>query len=197
MNINNFKEIDKEINNNKIGNIVSNFLKEVSNALKNENKLIGIEEGDINIIYGMHDAKITLLNPKTGKEQEIYVATSETNKKEWQEKGIKDDNIYKTDKDTFYKWNFGTKLIYENGKLNIYNGEIDIKNDDAWYKLDDLYASMKADENKEFIVKEVTNDKVIFNYKDGGGFISRPKELYPNFKVGDTVKKVNDRFVII
>jgi hypothetical protein len=81
------------------------------------------------------------------------------------------------------------------GTYEIYNGEIDIKDTDAWYKLDNLYGALRDDENKNFIVKEITDKKIYLTYEDGGGHISRYREAYPNLEVGDIVKKVNGKFI--
>ena len=142
----------------------------------------------------MKDEKITLLNIENGKEFDIYISTSENILNSLHEQDIY-SNIYEMNKNDFYNLDLGSKLIMKNGNYEIYNGEIDIKDDEAWYKLNELYGNLRDDENKIFVVKDVTDRKVYLTYGDGGGFISRYKEAYPDFKVGDLVKRVNGKFI--
>ena len=93
MDIGNFKELVKGVTNNyTFSNMVSNFIKELSKALEKSSNNIEIKEGDINIVYGIFEEKVTLLNPETGKEQEIYISTSDEVKNKLQNKGIYDKN---------------------------------------------------------------------------------------------------------
>ena len=76
-----------------------------------------------------------------------------------------------------------------------YNGEIDIKSDDAWYKLDDLYGVLRDNENTNFVVQKITDDKIYLTHENGSGSIYTYKELYPDFCVGDIVKRVNGKYI--
>ena len=222
MNIGDFnsRKIDKKnLDNNQRNNSIPNFIKELSNTLKNiednkvkeridnlekEVKVIRqsikeinnnkkVEEGDVCVIYGLDDKKITLLNIENGKEFDIHISISDDSLYNLQEEG--NNNMYKIKKNDLYNLDLGTKLKFMDGKYEIYNGEIDIKDDEVWYKLDELYSNLRDDENKNFIVKDITDEKVYLTYEDGGGFISRYRKIYPDFQIGDKVIKVNGKFV--
>ena len=222
MNIGDFnsRKIDKKnLDNNQRNNSIPNFIKELSNTLKNieDNKVKEridnlekevkeirqsikeinnnkkVEEGDVCVIYGLDDKKITLLNIENGKEFDIHISISDDSLYNLQEEG--NNNMYKIKKNDLYNLDLGTKLKFMDGKYEIYNGEIDIKDDEVWYKLDELYSNLRDDENKNFIVKDITDEKVYLTYEDGGGFISRYRKIYPDFQIGDKVIKVNGKFV--
>ena len=91
MNLEDFKNLGKELSKNKtFDNMVSSFMKELSNALEKSNKtqsnisnsinLNNIEEGEVNFVYGLRDENIVLLNPDTGEQKNIYIVTSNQEK---------------------------------------------------------------------------------------------------------------------
>lgn len=187
----------KGIFNNTFNNRVISFIKELSKALERASKRINrvdFKEGDTNIVFGLNDEKVTLLSPETGEEKEIYISISKDVTNKLHRKGIY-DNIYEMDKNEFYKWDFGTKVIMKNGNFEIYDGKIDIKDDDAWYKIQDMEAGLKRTENTNYIVKNMSDDKVYMTHENGSGYIYVYKELYPDLQIGDTVKKINGKYI--
>ena len=210
----NLGELGKNILNNKeVNNLLSDFIKELTKALnKNEeksntnsieefekklnqvkenrqeiNNSKEISENDICVVYGMKDNKLTLINIENGKEFDIYLTTSQEDRKELEEKDI--NNICQMNKNDFYNIDLGSKLIVKNNKFEIYNGELNIKDQEAFNKLDEMYSAIKEDENKNFIVTEITDEKIYLTYENGEGNISIYKELYPELKIGDIGKK--------
>lgn len=165
-------------------------IKQNLHEINNDKK---VEDGDICVVYGMQDEKIILLNTENGKEFDIYVSTSDEIKDNLKKQEVY-SNIHEISKKNLYNLDLGSKLIMKDGKFEVYDGEINVKDDDAWYKLDELYGNLRDDENKKFIVKDVTDEKVYLTYEDGGGYISRYKESYPYFKPGDIVKRINGKF---
>ena len=173
---------------NETKNFVSSFVNELAKALDKGNNM------NIGVVYGLDNEKITLLNPENGKEEDIYIYTTENELEKLHNHGIY-ENIYKMNKLDFYNLYSGQKVQLNGDKCELYNGEIDIKNDDAWYKLDDLYGVLRDNENTNFVVQKITGDKIYLTHKNGSGSIYTYKELYPDFCVGDIVKRVNGKYI--
>ena len=143
---------------NETKNFVSSFVNELAKALDKGNNM------NIGVVYGLDNEKITLLNPENGKEEDIYIYTTENELEKLHNHGIY-ENIYKMNKLDFYNLYSGQKVQLNGDKCELYNGEIDIKSDDAWYKLDDLYGVLRDNENTNFVVQKITDDKIyLTNY---------------------------------
>ena len=204
MNLEDFKNLGKELSKNKtFDNMVSSFMKELSNALEKSNKtqsnisnsinLNNIEEAEVNFVYGLRDENIVLLNPDTGEQKNIYIVTSNQEKETLNSKGIY-DNIYEMDKNTFHNLDFGDKLIMKKGKFEIYNGEVEIKDDKTWFILDDMNGQRKKYDNTNFVVKEDLGEKLLLTHENGKGHIYIYKDVYPDFKVNDILTRVDGKY---
>ena len=204
MNLEDFKNLGKELSKNKtFDNMVFSFMKELSNALEKSNKtqsnisnsinLNNIEEAEVNFVYGLRDENIVLLNPDTGEQKNIYIATSNQEKETLNSKGIY-DNIYEMDKNTFHNLDFGDKLIMKKGKFEIYNGEVEIKDDKTWFILDDMNGQRKKYDNTNFVVKEDLGEKLLLTHENGKGHIYIYKDVYPDFKVNDILTRVDGKY---
>ena len=137
---------------------------------------------------------LVYINAENGKEEDIYIYTTENELEKLHNHGIY-ENIYKMNKLDFYNLYSGQKVQLNGDKCELYNGEIDIKSDDAWYKLDDLYGVLRDNENTNFVVQKITDDKIYLTHENGSGSIYTYKELYPDFNVGDIVKRVNGKYI--
>lgn len=204
MNLDNFKNLGKELSKNKtFDNMISSFMKELSNALEkstktqsninNSENLNNFKDGEVNFVYGLRDKNIVLLNPDTGEQKNIYIATSNQEKETLNAKGIY-DNIYEMDKNTFHNLDFGDKLIMKNGNFEIYNGEVEIKDDKTWFILDDMNGQRKKYDNTNFVVKEDQGEKLLLTHENGKGHIYIYKDVYPDFKVNDIITRVDGKY---
>ena len=187
MNLENFN-LGKFIFSNETKNFISNFINELAKTLNKERNM------NIGVVYGLENEKITLLNPENGKEEDVYIYTSNETLEKLHNQGIY-ENIYKMNKLDFYNIYSGQKVQLNGDKCELYNGEIDVKSDEAWYKLDDLYGVLRDNENTNFIVQKITDDKIYLTHENGSGSIYTYKELYPDFNVGDIVKRVNGKYI--
>ena len=204
MNLEDFKNLGKDLSKNKtFDNMITSFMKELSNALQKSNSTKDIihnneisnnfEDGEVNFIYGLRDENVVLLNPNTGEQKNIYIATSNEEKDALNSKGIY-DNIYEMDKNTFHNLDFGDKLIMKNGNFEIYNGEVEIKDDKTWFILDDMNSQRKKYDNTNFIVKEDQGEKFLLTHENGKGHIYIYKDIYPDFEVNDIVTRIDGKY---
>lgn len=171
----------KDIEPKKANNFISNFINELSKALeKNTSSDIttsmSLQEGCIYVVQDFNDEQFSLVNASNGEECTI------------------DSNILQLSKNDFYSLDLGSNLIFQNGKFSIYNGEISLCNKAA-RKLEDMYFSLEQDKNSTFIVDKITDKKIFLTYSDGSGYFSIYKEAYPDFQVGDCLKKENGKYV--
>lgn len=202
MELGDFKNLGKNIlESDTINNIVTSFIKELSDFLKNsktkdttENNILNIEEGEINFIGDISNEKVELLNPDTGEQKKVYIAISDEVKRNLNSKGITSD-IYEMDVMDFYDLSIGDKVIMNNGKFKEHNEEIEIKDDKIWFVINDIKSSLNKFENLEFTVEKIDNDKVYLSTEGYDGYAKEYRELYPDFKVGDIVKRVNGKYI--
>lgn len=202
MELGDFKNLGKNIlESDTINNIVTSFIKELSDFLEKsktkgttENNILNIEEGEINFIGDISNEKVELLNPDTGEQKNVYIAISEEVKQNLTSKGIKSD-IYEMDKMDFYDLSIGDKVIMNNGKFKEYNEEIEIKDDKIWFVINDIKSSLNKFENLNFIVEKIDTDKIYLSVEGHDGHAKEYRELYPDFKVGDIVKRVNGKYI--
>ena len=167
MELGDFKKLGKNIlESDTLNNIVTSFIKELSDFLEKsktngiiENNTTNIEEGEINFIGDISNERLELLNPNTGEQKNVHIAISEEIKQNLNSKGITSD-IYEMDKKDFYDLSIGDKVIMNNGKFKEYNQEIDIKDDKIWFVINDIKSSLKKFENLDFTVEKIDNDKI-------------------------------------
>ena len=175
MNIENFNH-NLENNNNNSKNFITNFIKELGNALE---KLIepqkSLSEDTIFVVRDINDKCLTVVNIENGNEFEIS------------------DNI---SKEVIDNLSLGSALTFKDGKYIPYNKEFKIKNSEAMAKLDDMYFCLEDEKNAVYSVKEISQDKIYLTNVKEGGFFSIPKSKYPDFKLGDLVKNENGKYVL-
>lgn len=202
MNLDVFKNLGKELfQNNTFNSMINSFIKELSDSLEknnkmkanNNNQILNFQEGEINFVYGLHDENVVLLNPDTGEQKSIYIATSNEVKEKLNSQGIY-NNIYEMDRQTFYDLDFGNKLIMKNCNFEVYNGEVEIKDDKTWFILDDMNGQRKKYDNTNFVVKEDQGEKLLLTHENGKGHIYIYKDVYPDFKVNDILTRVDGKY---
>lgn len=87
MNLENFN-LGKFIFSNETKNFISEFINELAKTLNKERNM------NIGVVYGLENEKITLLNPENGKEEDVYIYTSNETLEKLHNQGIY-ENIYK------------------------------------------------------------------------------------------------------
>lgn len=197
MELGDFKNLGKSILQcDKLNNIVTSFIKELSEFLENNKKsnILNIKEGEINFIADISNEKVELLNPDTGEQKNVYIAISEDIKQDFNSKGITSD-IYKMDKLDFYNLSIGDKVIMNNGRFKEYNQEIEIKDDKIWFVMNDIKSSLAKFENLNFTVEKIDDDKIYLSVEGHEGYAKEYRELYPDFEVGDIVTRINGEYV--
>lgn len=171
----------KDIEPKKSNNFISSFINELSKALeKNTSSDIttsmNLQEGSIYVVRDFNDDQFSLVNASNGEECTI------------------DSSVLQISKNDFYSLDLGSNLIFQDGKFSVYNGELSLCNKAANI-LEDMYFSIEQDKNSTFIVDKITDKKIFLTYSDGSGYFSIYKEAYPDFQIGDSLKKENGKYV--
>lgn len=168
-------------------NIVSNFIKNTSShALENT----------IYVVRDINDEKLSLVNVDDGQEIDIYAACSKDKIESLHSKGIS-NNIYEISKEDFYSLNLGSNITIKDRKCIPYSGEIKIKSPVAAAKLEDMYFCLEQEKDAQYLVSEISDEKIYLSDIKEGGYFSIPKEPYPDFKVGNIVKKIDGKYTLI
>lgn len=202
MELGDFKNLGKNIlENDTFNNIVTSFIKELSDFLEKnktncttESNILNIEEGEINFIGDISNNRIELLNPDTGEQKNVYVAISEETKEKLNKQGIYND-IYKMDKMDFYNLSIGDKVIMNNGKFKEYSEEIAIKDDKIWFVINDIKSALAKCENLDFTVEKIADDKIYLSLNGENDYVEVYRELYPDFKIGDVVTRSDGKYI--
>lgn len=182
------------LNNNqdKNNNLITEFLNSIKEALQkisnlNNNKpLNDMSENSIFIITDINDKKLSLTNIDNGHEVEISV--NFTNSK---------DTNYNISKENFCHLDLGKFLTIKNNSINLLNDTIEIENESVAAKLENMFFCLEQEKDAVFSVTEISDDKIFLTNTQEGGHFSILKEIYPDFKVGNLLKKVNGKYILI
>ncbi len=158
------------INSTKANDLVSGFIKELQNHLEKNNLNIGNDSKFV--VSDINDDIVSLIDISNGNE-------------------IKTSNFTKDDLNNI---DLGANIIFENNKFVITDEKFEITNLDAKAKLDDLYFNLEDEEGSLFSVKKIDDDKIYLTNTQEGGYFSISKEKYPEFKVGDILRKENGKY---
>ncbi len=214
MNLWNFNKLEKDDSkNNNFGKLVSNFIKELSNTLENNNvnkfkqeieeirnehkmnnNIQELEEGKVYVITDINNEKVEVLDIKDGYNFDVYISINKETLENLHEKGI-NNKIYNMDKLDFLKLELGNKIIMSDGKCNIYNGEIDVKNDEAFEILENLYFNLKHEEGRDYIITQIKDGKIYMQDTQENGYYELYKEIYPDFEIGDVITKKEGKYL--
>lgn len=160
------------INSTKANDLVSGFIKELQNHLEKNNLNIG--NGSKFVVSDINDDIVSLIDISNGNE-------------------IKTSNFTKDDLNNI---DLGSNIIFENNKFVITDEKFEITNLDAKAKLDDLYFNLEDEEGSLFSVKKIDDDKIYLTNTQEGGYFSISKEKYPDFEVGDILRKENGKYTL-
>jgi len=196
MNLDNFNPLDKDdkTKDNFFTNLIENLQQTISTFIKNNSN--GILENSIYVVRDINNEKLSLVDIENGKDFDIYVVSSSEQISKLNEQGIY-DNIYEMSKDDLYSLNLGSNIQFNAGKFKPYYDKVEIKNPEASAKLEDMYFCLEQEKNATFSVSKVSDDKVFLTNTTEGGLFSIPQEKYPDFKVGDLVKYIDGKYVLI
>ena len=198
MNLNDFNSLNNnnEPKDNFLGNLIGSLQNTLKNFIKNSHSPNLNLKQSICVITDINDERLSLVNTENGQDLDIYVSHSNDKTKELHSKGIT-DNIFEISKEDLYSLNLGSNIILKDGQCNLYHGEIEIKNSEAAAKLENLYFCLEQEKNAEYLVSNISDGKIYLTNTKEGGYFSILEEAYPNFKVGDIVKNVNGKYVLI
>ena len=148
---------------------------------------------NIYVITDIVDEKISLIDIFKGNEFNIYISTSNEDTERLNNLGIH-SNIYMMSKIDFHSLDLGSNLIFKDGNYSIYNDEINITNPAVSAKLEDLYFSLKQEEGQIYVVDNISNEKIYLTTQDSQGYFYIYQDVYPDFNIGDLIKKENRKY---
>ncbi len=157
---------------NKTNDFVTSFINELQNHLANSE--LNIKDGSKFVVTDINGETVSLVDISNG--NELKVSTFE--------------------KETLNNIDLGSNIIFENNKFILTDEKFEITNLNAKAKLDDLYFNLEDEEGSLFSVKEIKDDKIYLTNTQEGGYFSISKEKYPDFKVGDILKKENGKYIL-
>lgn len=198
MNLNDFNSLNNnnEPKNNFLGNLIDSLQNTLKNFIKSPpSSSIDLEES-ICVITDINDEKLSLVNIENGQDLDIYVSYSKDKIENLRNQYIA-DNIFEISKEDLYSLNLGSNIILKNGKCHLYQDDIEITNQEAVAKLEDLYFCLEQEKNAEYLVSNISVGKIYLTNTKEGGYFSILKEAYPDFQIGDIVKNVNGKYILI
>lgn len=155
-----------------------------------------LEPNKIYVISDITDNKLCVVDISTGVEHTLYVLTGDENLDVYTSNDY--GPYYNMDELSFMNLNLTDAVELKNGALTFYKENFEITNSDAWSLLVDLYDLENESEGQEYKVVDISDFKVFLtNADDSGGYFSIYRELYPDFKIGDIVKKVDKKYVAV
>lgn len=200
MNIDDFNLSTNKSNLNESSDgLLESFLKELKKIITNNsspsisNKLL---EDSIYVVRDINDERLSLVNIENGEDFDIYIATSKIQISELNANGIS-NNIYEMSEDELYDLNLGSNIIIKNGICMPYYGEIKINNPKAAAKLEDMYFCLEQEKDAQYLVSDISDEKIYLTNTEEGGYFSIPRRKYPDFKIGDLLKNINGKYTII
>ena len=161
------------------GDIITDSTIEVVNkdlhiAYVDENAELNIENGSKYVVTDINDNTVSLVNIENGDE-------------------LKTSNFRKED---FANLDLGSNVIFKDNRFSLTNEEFEITNLNAKSKLDDLFFNIDEEEGSLFSVKKIDDDKIYLTNIQEGGYFSISKDKYPDFNVGDTLKKEHGKYIL-
>lgn len=181
--------------------LIKNLMKElqhtIKNFIKNSSTISNdISDNSIYVVRDTNDEKLSLVNINEGSDIDIYVTYSEEKIEKLKAMGVS-NNIYLMSKEDFYNLNLGSNITIKNGICTPYYGEVKIKNSKAAAKLEDLFFCLEQEKEAIYSVADISDCKIYLTNTKEGGYFSIPQEAYPNLKVGDLVKNIDGKYVLI
>lgn len=190
------KSLNRENIKDKQSEEMEKFIDELQKFIEEKNPLRKekVLSNQIGVVKDRTDERVTIVDIENGNEFDIFIAKSEDDIKRLNNNNIF-KNIYGVSEETFYNIDLGSNISLNKGKCQIYNQEVTIENSKAIQKLEELYFNLKEEEGHVYTVDRITDEKIYLKGNEGGYF-SIYQKAYPNFEVGNTVKKENGKYVL-
>lgn len=184
----NFLNNNKNTNDNFITEFLDSLKKAVEKFSNSDNTQISnnLSVDSIYVITDINDKKLSLTDINNGQETDIYVNFTNP-----------DENTYHISKEDFSYLDLGKFLTIENNSINLLNDNVKIENKFVAAKLEDMFFCLEQEKHAVYSVTEISDDKIFLTDTKEGGHFSIPKEIYPNFKTGDLLKKVDGKYILI
>ena len=179
-------------NKNKNDNFITEFLESLKKAVQQYSKSNNsqhsnvLSKNSIYVITDINDKKLSLTDIDSGQEKEIYVDFTKSK-----------NNTYNISKEDFSLLDLGNFLTLKNNSINLFNDSVEISNEAVAAKLENMFFCLEQEKDSVFSVTEISDNKVFLTNIKEGGYFSISKEIYPDFKVGDLLKKVNGKYILI
>lgn len=179
-------------NNNKNDNFITEFLESLENAMQkssNSNStqiLNSLSEDSIYVITDINDKKLSLTDIDSGIETDIYVDFTDQN-----------NNSYSISKEDFRTLDLGKFVTVKNNSVIPFNNDVKIENKSVAAQLEDIYFCLEQEKDAIFSVTGISDDKIFLTDTKEGGYFSILKEIYPDFKTGDLLKKVDGKYILV
>lgn len=179
-------------NNNTNDNFITEFLKSLKIAIQsfsnynNTQISINLSEDSIYVITDINDKQLSLTDIGNGQETNICVNFAELN-----------DGDYHISKEDFCILDLGKFLTIKNNSVIPLNNNVKIENESVAAKLEDMFFCLEQEKDAIYSITEISDDKIFLTDTKEGGHFSIPKEIYPDFKTGDLLKKVDGKYILL
>ena len=171
-------------NNNKNDNFITEFLEALKNSVQKFSN--SLSEESIYVITDIDDKKLYLTDIDSGIETEIYVDFTDKN-----------NNSYSISKENFRTLDLGKFVTVKNSSILPFTSEVKIENKSVAAQLEDIFFCLEHEKDAVYSVTEISDDKIFLTDTKEGGYFSILKEVYPDFKTGDLLKKVDGKYILI
>lgn len=190
MNIGHFNFLNN--NNNSNGDFITEFLESLKKLLQkslhsnNSEILNALLPDTIYAITDIEDKKLSLIDIHNGIQTDINIDFTNKN-----------NTFYTISKEDFSTLDLGKFVTVKNNSIIPFTDDVKIENKFVASQLEDIFFCLDQEKNSVYSVTEICDNKIFLTDTKEGGHFSILKEIYPDFKVGDLLKKVDGKYTLI